>query len=516
MKLKIGIDKLTPGWQIIFQQQAYNTSELALDDDLNDYVCLIITQKPSIEFQKKIDNYTKNGGIIIIDSTVSCYFFKVKFKKKKVSFLIPTKDSIFNELGLVDFYTTFYYLKPYNFKWLDKKLMIQTKLIGSGMIINLPFDLDKLMLDESTKRKKFWADRKELPSEIVSRISKGKIRQLIHKLLYFIHQKKNLPLMRISEFPKPLQSLFMFRVDTDFCSADQANSLYEICKKYNINGTWFVDTKDSSMLKDVYAKMTDQEIGLHCKRHLVFDDYKSNKVNIENGLEDLEKAGIKVEGFAAPFGSWNEDLGKVLEEKKFTYSSEFAVNYDDLPFFPFYHDKSSSVLQIPIFPVSTGRLRRSHFSLEEMWQFYKQYIDECLKRNQPIIIYYHPSHGHHNIIEQVFSYVNDLEIPNLTFNEFSKFWIERKNFSWDAEIKSDRLELKFEKSSNLQLVLEKENEISYFSFQNQIKLKKLSWQRKEAIFIPDDLKRIRKWHWRDVLYNYESNKGKKYHENLSG
>ena len=58
-----------------------------------------------------------------------------------------------------------------------------------------------------------------------------------------------------------------------------------------------------------------------------------------------------------------------FEDMDFEYSSEFTLDYDDLPFFPYLKDGFSKVLQIPIHPISLGRLRRSHFSKNEMLKY---------------------------------------------------------------------------------------------------------------------------------------------------
>lgn len=518
MKLKIGIDRLTPGWQTIFWQQGYCFGEFGENDNrqFSDFTCLIINNKPDPELSGKITNYLNAGGVVLAHSEAARSILQISGKKKTVKFLIPGENSVFSDLDIIDFYQEFHFF-PGKGQWLDKNLMIQKFAIGSGFMLTIPFHPDRTITNFDPHRKKFPAKRLELPSEIVAKISKHKIRKLIHKLILIAHQKRNLPLVRISEFPREMKSLFMFRVDTDFCTPSQAKDLYELCRKHKIRGTWFVDTRKPQMLKQVYGKMKDQEIGLHCSRHLVFNDYERNKANLEIGLAELNKAGLTVKGFAAPFGDWNENLARSLEEKKFNYSSEFVLDYENLPFYPFYSGRFSKVLQIPIHPISTGRLRRSHFSLAEMWNYFKLYIDYCLARREAIILYHHPSHGHLEVWDKIFSYINHKKVPHLTFTEYAEFWKSRLNYSFEVEYTTNNLILQSPRpAGQIQFTIETPEKCALVNYQKEISLADLVWEIKEAGHSPGDVRKLRKWHWRDTLYNYESRKGKKYHENLSG
>ncbi len=517
MKLQIGIDQLKPGWQIILQQEGYSCTKVDFSQKIkiSDFVCLIITQQVENYLLGNLQQYLTEGGILITTTHSAKQFLNAETKRRYVKSLQVSPSSIFSDLGMIDFFSQFEYFDAQQFTWLDDKLLIQYQEIEQGLIINLPFDPNELIINKDNLRKKFWAERQELPSEIVAKNSKGKIRQIIHKVILWAHHRRDQPLIRILEFPAYCANLFLFRVDTDFCTSDEAKKLLELCRKYKITGSWFVDTKSQEALKNIYAKMPDQEIGLHCSQHLVFKDSKSNRKNIENGLRELENHKIKVRGFAAPFGDWNECLAQILEEKKFAYSSEFVLNYDDLPFYPFVDGKRSSVLQIPIHPISSGRLRRSHFNEMEMWQYFKNYIDRCHQHGEPIIIYHHPSHGHLKVIEKIFAYINKLQIPNISFLEYCEFWKKRSEFEFKAEITDKKIQCQ-QVNSSFQFCLEYIDKTAVISLQPETDLNQLAWKMKKKTTIPTDLKRLRRWHWRDVLYNYESKKGKKIHENISG
>ena len=48
----------------------------------------------------------------------------------------------------------------------------------------------------------------------------------------------------------------------------------------------------------------------------------------------LRNSGFRMQGFAAPFGTWNDELGRAIVDCGFEYSSEFSYDYDNLPSLP--------------------------------------------------------------------------------------------------------------------------------------------------------------------------------------
>ena len=224
-------------------------------------------------------------------------------------------------------------------------------------------------------RKRFYANRLELPSEQVSKVSKHKVRKIVQQLIEELHHQQNLPFVHKWFFPRNAQNMFIFRIDTDFCSQSDADEMYKICRQNNISATWFLDTDSDNKLKN-YASMEDQELAIHCDKHIVYNSFEDNYDNNQRADNRLKRCGINGIGFAAPFGEWNTSLDKALQKLELEYSSEFALNYDDLPFYPNNNNKFSSVLQIPIHPISLGRLRRSHFTEDEMLQYFLGIINE--------------------------------------------------------------------------------------------------------------------------------------------
>ncbi|MFC1887399.1 hypothetical protein ACFLYK_01170 [Candidatus Cloacimonadota bacterium] len=510
MKLEIGLIGTNPGWETVLQQLGVTYKILEAEEigkSTLEPAFMIIHNLSKIKDPEVIKDRIKSGGSILFESVKYAAIFKRKIRYQRIKYLFPQSDSIFNNLGLIDFNTTFSIEKNKARKYLDKQLYIISEIIGEGFVTVLPFELNKVLNDTRSCRLRFPAERDELPSEIVSKVSKGKIRRLIQILLKGMYQQKELPFIQKWYWNSNRESCFSFRVDTDYCTTEQARELYALCLEKGINGTWFIDTGSEDRIKDIYAGMMDQEIAFHCDRHRIFKDKATNDKFITMGLDKLALHNLSVSGYAAPFGEWNKSLAEVLAEKSFEYSSEFALNYDDLPFFPNV-GKGYNVLQIPIHPISLGRLRRSHFSRSEMIQYYKALIDRKLAEQEPIIIYHHPAHLHLDVFKEIFSYVNSLDLPKMNFEQLSVWWKFRDSIDLKAAFFENKLKLDSDDKVDYYIKISYKDQYSILPFQNKIDLDKIEWKQEKLPVMGREHKDIRKWHWRDLLYNFESYKGK--------
>ncbi|MCK4653863.1 MAG: hypothetical protein KAU01_05420, partial [Candidatus Cloacimonetes bacterium] len=440
MRLKIGIVGFHPGWEILLNQIGVSFEIISFktipEPDI--FSVIIIPEKLNINQKEPILQYLRSGGSVLFYSKTYADICGFNTKTKKVSYLLSEENSIFSNVGLVDVNSKIEIIKSKDLQVLDVGLKIYHQQIGNGFLLVIPFDINTLILDSKSVRKKFYSERKELPSEIVARVSKCKIREIIKVSLEYLHQQRGLPFVHKWYYPRDWESMFIFRLDTDFCSSEDADSMYKVCKDNNIRATWFLDTGSEDRLQN-YSKMQDQEMALHCEKHLVFDDCERNSNNLKTALSKLEKASIDPKGFAAPFGDWNPALAQVLEDLAFEYSSEFTLDYDNLPFYPFFKGRFTEVLQIPIHPISLGRLRRSHFSKEEMINYYKKLIEEKIELNKPIIIYHHPHHHHFEVFNKVFEVVNGKEINNITMLEYVQWWKKRSQMQLDLNFEKNEI-----------------------------------------------------------------------------
>jgi hypothetical protein len=97
-------------------------------------------------------------------------------------------------------------------------------------------------------------------------------------------------------------------------------------------------------------RLNGADVGSHGYWHHTYYDAQDNLKNIRRGIEVLVAAGLQPSGYVAPHGRFNRGLLRAMESLGIGHSSEFALAYDDLPFFP----QHSSVLQIPVHPICLG------------------------------------------------------------------------------------------------------------------------------------------------------------------
>ncbi len=508
MKLELVLLGINKGWETVLEQEGIPFSiRLEEELDLSETTCLIIHSNSRINDPKSIIDYIKEGGLVLFESPEYARIFNRKIKIKKVKYLFPESDSIFADLGVLDLHNKLHIIKRISNGILDKELQIFSSILGKGSLSVIPFELCEVLGNTRSVRKRFPANRKELPSEIVSLVSKGRIRRLILILLKKLFNDQGIPLIQKWYWNSNRESCFSFRVDTDYCTAEEAVEMHRICRDNGISGTWFIDTENKERL-DIYSQMEDQEIAFHCDRHRVFKDRETNDRYISAGLNKLADKEISVSGYAAPFGEWNPSLAQVLEAKGFSYSSEFSLNYDDLPYYQYIGDESFEVLQIPIHPISLGRLRRAHFSKTEMLQYYKELIDKKIELNEPINIYHHPSHGHLDIWNEVFRYINMKKLPVMTFEQWNIWWKFRLSIELKVDFKGNNLILNSGNVGDFYLKVTYRNKYCIIPYQNKLDLSSLPWQECKRAISKKLNRKIRRWHWRDLLNDLESFRGK--------
>lgn len=501
--LNIALTTKSPAWKNQLEQEKYPFIELASTDENLDHPIIICDSTSEVDFGSVEDSVQK-GSVAIVTSLYYSQHFSSSLFSEHVKVLYPDRNSIFSGLEALQLNCYMFYIPTIDF--LDKKLRVSYHKHGEGYFIILPFELDDLFSNHSIKRQKFYDERNELPSERVSSISRGQIREYLNIIINHSYELIKLPAVKINYFPGNWDNIFCFRVDTDFCSSEQAEALYQLCRKHNVKATWFVDTQDAGRLKSCYAKFENQEIGLHCFRHLVFDSLEENRENISNGLKSLTESGIKVNGFAAPYGEWNESLDQALQETDLFYTSEFGFDYDNFPV----KNREKSPWQIPIHPISLGRLKRSHYSKEEMFKYFRNIVQHLVNKKLPIIIYYHPHREMLDVIEDVFSNILHRDIPVLSMLEYAQWWQYRHSIKYLAYLENDEVLIDTEMNpEKVGLIIKTSDGIAAHDFAKKINLKELYWKKETKNSVPEDYERIHDFHWRDLLYNYESRKGKK-------
>ena len=388
MRLTTGITHLFPEWEIVLQQIGlpYKIVSLQKSNNLISQFSVIIVTEKGIQSEKDILlHYIKSGGSILIEADIAEWLFNIDIVLVFVRTIESDYGPIFNGV-LPGFIQTKLFLsrKADLLETGSGKKLVQNYTSGKGKALILPGGFSKTILDTKIKRRNFSTSAENLPSERVARISKHTIREVIQKSLENLHFVRQLPFISLSPFPNGKRSIFNLRIDTDFASEKEIESFYQLCLKHEISATWFVETKSAKNRMKQFTRMHNQEIGLHCYNHKVAHNYSINQSDIKTGIKILNKANIPFCGYAAPYGEWNISLAKAMEEADFTYSSEFTLDYDNLPFYPYLNSRFSSVLQVPIHPICLGRLKNAHHN-EDNKLLYKCYSGE--DRSQSTYIY---------------------------------------------------------------------------------------------------------------------------------
>lgn len=190
--------------------------------------------------------------------------------------------------------------------------------------------------------------------ERVARVDRARLRRrLVGKLREVVAASGGV-WARLAAYPFPFRSAFNLRVDLDEHAPDDYFAFARARAPIEDATTHFVSTAAYGDAPDVLADLRRLDAHSHGHYHVVYREREANRVNLRRALDRLDAAGIAGQGFAAPHGRWNPGLAEELEEAGCSFSSEFQVGYDDLPFFPWLGKRRSTALQVPVHPICEG------------------------------------------------------------------------------------------------------------------------------------------------------------------
>ncbi len=438
--LCIGILELTPGWKSILDQIGVWYEEIeAFDNLLTSYSVIIINKPVSEEVEHKLHEFNDAGGSVF-ETPNGDTFSHARFTvTKKVKSIINNGNIPFlDHISFLDIYSEAHlYNGQTNFNGL-----IDFEKIEGGIVCNFGVNPDELIANNEYTRKRFFFKEGKHPDELVSRVSKKEMADLITSLLKELHFQQELPFVNKWISPKE-QPVFAFRVDSDFGDKESIKTLHEIGKTNQIPITWFLHVQAHEDWLNVFHEFEGQEIALHGYEHSTSTSYEQVFNNIEKGLQLLKDAGFSPEGFCVPYGIWNKALAEVLHKFDFKYSSEFTVCYDGTPFYPIHYEKETDTLQVPIHPICTGSLNRKDASLKEMKEYFSEVLENKRNRHENIVLYHHPLQTGTEVWNEIFSKVNDLKLTKLSFKEYAFFWKKRISAQYSASIDTANNALSF-------------------------------------------------------------------------
>ncbi|MCS7258809.1 MAG: hypothetical protein NZ601_05565 [candidate division WOR-3 bacterium] len=394
---------------------------------------IIINRELSSSELNIVKTLLKNRGAILIDAKNLLKLIPGKFRKKKISYLVNDHTEIFSNILGIELELPGY---------INKNQIFATEY-ENGLIVALPFNIAEAVTDCRSFRKPFLSDlTKRYPNEIVAAINKGALRTLIINSIRWLYQKLNRPYIHLWYYPQQYQSIFAVRIDTDFSGKDSIERTFELENKTELKFTYFIHTQYLFDLPQI-----PKDFQIHCYEHKVYPDYERNYKNIFQAKQILESFGINPIGFASPYGFWNKNLQRALEDNNIKYSSEFSLAYDDLPFYPIINNTLSCVLQIPVHPICIGRLLHAGISPQNCVSYYFNYFITQLIKREPMIIYDHP-----NRVTQFYEVLYEIlhkakGLPNIwltTLTEYYYWWIKRLKIFNEASwtIENDILNIK--------------------------------------------------------------------------
>ncbi len=441
MKLSVGITNVVPSWDVLLNQIGVSHKIIEAGEILNQkYPVVIVDDKINKDTKNIFDKYLSGGGFLLMELEAAKKLFNVQGKKKKIKYIFSKEDTVFNFSVYCEIGTTLnipFGANHLNDSTGEKTILIKT--VGNGLIVVLPQGFSSLIFSHKVRRKRFYTQYgNDFPTERVARIDKGSIYNIIYRLIEFLFHKKNLPFVRLWQFPFGYETIFGFRIDTDFASDEDINNLYNLMMNNQIKGTWFVETSSRENDCKIFKNFSEQEIALHCYRHKIYSKTSDNINDIKKGLQILENSGLSVTGYASPFGEWNVSLAEALQKFKFNYSSEFSYINDAFPINPIISNSFKNILQIPIHPVSTGRLHWAQHNEKDMIDYFYDIIEKKVKSYEPVFLYTHPSQKRLTVYENIFKRINELNIPSYAFNDFALWWAKRKSFEWEPELSENR------------------------------------------------------------------------------
>ncbi len=378
---------------------------------------------------------SRNGQLVL--RTTSELPKEMSSRRVMVKYLVPDKSDTFRNTGLVDINTTCLVPRFANIGKTDKgqPFIYQGEDGCSGQLIVLPFDLKSILKHRSIKLKQFVSKGARLPYETVALTDRGGVRRVFAGCLRLLLNSQNIPYVHLSYVPMGYRSIFGFRVDTDFSSPAEISAAAKIAQDLGMKWTWFLSTAPiTAGLSDLVKMLSGHDIQFHCHRHLVYQDFEHNLDNFSKGINILKDAGVKPIGVAAPYGEWNENLNSVFVKLGFEYSSEFGYSYDDVPSRPIVNKKESSVLQIPVHPVSLGRLVWARMDEESMIAYYRRVIDLQIVRQEPCFLYDHPHMivRYPRVISEVIKYGLECCGAWMTMSDFCRWWQKREMVKYDC------------------------------------------------------------------------------------
>lgn len=487
--------KLWPGWRIILEQLGVAYEVIRRWDGVTPerFSAIIVNDIPDSTEMEVLDAYMREGGGVLDAAAWLPAVEPAMIGNRGIGAMVPAADDdLFRHIWLADLDTRVKLHREAT--WMGGAVYLGDR--GGGAIACLAFDPGTLLRDVRSVRRQFHAPASPYPNEIVARVSKGEIRRIVEAALRWLHARRGLPYVHRWHFPGRLPCIFCCRIDSDYGTREQVESLHAVARDHDIAMTWFLHAEVHAGWLERFAAMDDQEMALHGYRHRTFRSYEENRANIAAAAALLEREGIPFTGFAAPNGFWNVSLARAVADAGLVYTSEFSLDYDDLPFHPELYGDSSPVLQVPIHPICIGSLARVKAGAAVMKEYFRGVIDRGFRLREPVILYHHPGHEYWDVIADSFRCVRGFGIVNMTMGEYAAWWLRRERVRFEAWYDGDAIGARFRTAEpDVELaVRDAAGRYGFIARDGAHRYADIAWDAApEPVAAPADIRKIRRW-----------------------
>jgi hypothetical protein len=512
VKIQIGLVTHSSGWEQLCAQEgvSFSTIDLAAQSLANECSLLIVNRTLSPNEREVVQQYLRGGGAIVGYTDHLHKVADVEGTEQDLAYVVADHNDVFPSVHLLDLGVRGLVPRGANTLRTDTNTFaIAAGPLGGGYAVVLPFDVDALLHDARSANKNFYFTLDRLPSERVSLVSKGELRQLVHGAFQYLHHVRGIPYIHLWYFPRDLKNVFAFRIDSDGASREDVDKLYEIGRENNVPLSWFLDVKSHEQWLSHFMYFVEQEIGLHCYEHQTYQSYDENLKNVAKGLQEMRRAGLQPTGFAAPYGIWNPELARAIDQSGFEYSSEFSYAHDTFPLFAEAGVLRFKTLQVPIHPICIGSMAKAGYSDDRMIEYFIKTIRLKLSRQEPLFFYHHPSHRNWDVVRWLFNF-RENGVEKTTLGEYARWWKRRIGVKYTASVDGEIVRIQYAGAPApddvwIRLINAKNEEV-ILPVSEKVDLKSVGrWTAPgRPLAPPDDIRRMREFDPRQMvgeLYN---------------
>ena len=428
MNLRAGMIGSSPGWVELLSQAGIPVLQGGpLDSPPGAFSVIVAARNLLGDDLAFTRDYLRQGGAVFGSSRFLGGLLGGAGDAVKLTHLVPGPEDRLRGLSLIDVESSGSIPREANsLRTQENALAVFAGELMGGLAVVTPFDPGEAMEDFRAVERYFYARQERLPSERVSRVSKGELLHLVRSAVEYLHHGRGMPFASLSPFPSGAVSVCAVRIDTDGGTPEEIDELRRISTETHIPFTWFLDAGSHASWLGRFRGMQEQEVGLHCFEHRIFLDAAKDEENIRRGMTLMREAGLEPSSFAAPFGFWSPDFGRAIDRAGFHYSSEFSWAYDALPHYPVSYGGRYATLQVPVHPVAIGTLRRCGYTPVQMTQYFQQVVSGKLLRRDPLFFYQHPGHREWDVVRELCKSLRDSGARPLTLGQYASWWSVRR------------------------------------------------------------------------------------------